>query len=82
MIAAVQQTIEIHMAPDQLMAKLLAGKAVEVNCHYVIYDKAEGLVWYTNPYGVDGILCKEPTIEAMRRFLEDIRRGQDYGPLP
>lgn len=77
-----QQAIEIRMTPEQMMARLHAAEVVEVNCHRVFYDKRDGVVWYTNPYGIDGILCMEPKIEVMRRFLDDMRQDRDYGPLP
>lgn len=68
--------------PEELLEWLLSGKSAKINQHFVVYDRENGVVWYTNPYGIDGILCQQPTIEAMRTFLARMTLDQDYGLTP
>ena len=68
--------------PEELLELLLNGESAKINQHFVVYDRENCVVWYTNPYGIDGVLCHEPTIEAMRVFLARMARDQDYGLTP
>lgn len=69
--------------PEELTATLSAGESATVNGHFVDYDSEDGLTWYTNPYGIDGVLFNGlPTIEGVRNFLTDMARGIEYGPSP
>jgi hypothetical protein len=53
--------------PEALTASLLDGESQTVNGHFVDYDSDDCLTWYTNPYGVDGVLYNgPPTVERMR----------------
>ena len=75
----------LHLpAPEQLAADLTASNhGVRVACHFLIFDADDGLTWYTNPYGVDGVLCNgAPSPEDARAFLLDMARGVEYGPVP
>jgi hypothetical protein len=64
----------------ELLAQLLTGVRVDVECHRLSYEKGEG-IWITNPYGVDaGLLA--PTEKACNGFIAQIRLGVEYGPTP
>lgn len=70
-------------APPEALLILLAGDQLEANGHTTQYDSADDVTWYTNPYGVDGILCTgKPTLERVTAFLGHMARGKDYGPVP
>lgn len=71
-------------APADLLAKLTASKrGVHLCEHYLVYDSEVDMAWYTNPYGVDGVLSKgKPTIGRLRDFLVDMASGVEYGPVP
>ncbi|KVO90920.1 hypothetical protein [Burkholderia ubonensis] len=43
--------------PDRLTAKLLTGEPATVCCHRLEYEEELDIVWFTSPYGVDGVLC-------------------------
>lgn len=75
---------ELHLpTPEELTATLSTGEAVNIECHSVVYDSDDNLTWYTNPYGIDGVLFNgPPSIAGVRRFLTDMARGVDYGPSP
>ena len=75
---------ELHLpTPEELTAKLASGELVTIECHSVSYDSADNMTWYTNPYGIDGVLFNGlPTLAGVRRFLTDMARGVDYGPTP
>lgn len=64
----------------ELLAQLLAGESVEVEQHHLNYDEGEG-IWITNPYGVDAGLMA-PTERACAGFIEQMRKGVEYGPTP
>ncbi|WP_155754550.1 hypothetical protein [Burkholderia stagnalis] len=69
--------------PDRLTAKLLAGEPAEVCCHRLEYEEELDIVWFTNPYGVDGVLCSGvPDVATITLFLIDMARGVEYGPIP
>lgn len=62
---------------------LLAGEAVKANGHTARYDADDMMTWYTNAYGVDSVLCNgKPTLDVVRRFLEDMAAGKEYGLTP
>ncbi|WP_124491789.1 hypothetical protein [Burkholderia stagnalis] len=73
----------LHLpTPDQLTAKLLSGAPATVCCHRLEYDEELDIVWFTNPYGVDGALCDgAPDIATIKSFLIDMARGVEYGPI-
>jgi hypothetical protein len=69
--------------PEELTVALSTGESETVNGHFVDYDTEDGLTWYTNPYGIDGVLFNgSPTIDGVRKFLTDMARGIEYGPSP
>lgn len=64
----------------ELLAQLLAGERVEVECHRLNYEEGEG-IWITNPYGVDAAVLPA-TEKACARFIAQMRKGVEYGPTP
>ncbi|KVZ65779.1 hypothetical protein [Burkholderia ubonensis] len=69
--------------PDRLTAKLLTGEPAEVCCHRLEYEEELDIVWFTSPYGVDGVLCSgAPDVATIKSFLIDMARGVEYGPIP
>ncbi|BBQ03490.1 hypothetical protein BSFA1_86180 (plasmid) [Burkholderia sp. SFA1] len=73
---------EPSISAETMVDELLAGKSVKAHQHFVVYDQDNELVWYTNPYGIDGIFCERPTVEQMRRFLNDLDAGRCFGLFP
>lgn len=75
---------ELHLpTPEELTATLSSGEAVTIECHSVVFDSDDNITWYTNPYGIDGVLFNgPPSVAGVRRFLTDMARGIDYGPSP
>lgn len=67
-------------SPELLSAELYAGKPMRVDGHFLDYE--DGIVWMDNPYGVEGCLGEEPTIQLCREFLITIAKGGMYGPEP
>lgn len=74
----------LHLpTPEALTVALSSGKSETVNGHFLDYDSEDRLTWYTNPYGIDGVLFNGlPTIDGVRKFLTDMARGIEYGPSP
>ncbi|NRF83849.1 hypothetical protein HQ619_07900 [Burkholderia gladioli] len=69
--------------PEKLTVTLLQGEGTTVNGHFVGYDSEDRLTWYTNPYGIDGVLFDgQPTIDGVTAFLADMARRVEYGPSP
>jgi hypothetical protein len=68
--------------PEELSALLYSGESTHVCEHFLVYEKEEEMLWYTNPYGCDGGLGKEPTVKCMRSFLTRVALGGMYGPSP
>jgi hypothetical protein len=69
--------------PEALLATLAAGESADINGHSVSYDSDDEMTWYTNPYGIDGVLSNGlPTVRRVRRFLADMALGVEYGPTP
>ena len=66
--------------PEHLSAELYAGKPMRVDGHFLHYE--DGFVWMDNPYGVEGCLGEDPTIQLCRKFLTRIAKGGMYGPEP
>nr|WP_228857602.1 hypothetical protein [Pseudomonas syringae]QOQ33438.1 hypothetical protein [Pseudomonas syringae pv. actinidiae] len=66
--------------PEHLSAELYAGKPMRVDGHFLDYE--DGVVWMDNPYGVEGCLGEEPTIQICREFLVTVAKGGMYGPEP
>lgn len=79
-IAAEQWSDLGYPSPAELCAVLLGHEPYRLDGYFLIWE--EGHVWYTNPYGCDGILCKKPTEDEMREFLTNIALGEDYGQIP
>lgn len=66
---------------EAMAEELLAGRSVNIQQYFTVYDRDDELVWYTNPYGLDGIVCKRPTVATLHRFLNDLECGKDFGML-
>ena len=70
----------LHLpTPDALSKQLYTGALVEVDGHVLHYY--QGYVWMDNPYGVEGGLGTEPTIELCTRFLTRLAEGGIFGPV-
>ncbi|MFA0999379.1 MULTISPECIES: hypothetical protein [Pseudomonas syringae group] len=67
-------------SPEHLSAELYAGRPMRVGGHFLDYE--DGIVWMDNPYGVEGCLGEEPTIQLCRQFLTRVAKGGMYGPEP
>ena len=57
----------------------VARQAVDVE-GYFIDAPEDGIVWYTNPYGVDGAI--EGNEAAVSSFIRSLRKGRNYGSSP
>lgn len=68
-------------APSDVLAALLDGKVLYVNGHRIEYDREQEITWYTNPYGVDGVLCQIPNMVSITKFMGDMAQGIGYGLL-
>lgn len=69
--------------PEEALATLLSGLPITVNCHRARYVEAEGVTWFTNAYGNDGVLCqRKPDLQVVTKFLSDMAEGIDYGLTP
>lgn len=66
--------------PQALSGRLLSGHVEQVCLHRLAYT--DGVLWFTNPYGVDGALGGAPDVPQMRQFLTDMARQVTYGPTP
>lgn len=69
-------------APQTLLSELLASGTACVNCTGLTWEEELNVTWYTNAYGIDGLLCGRPDLKAMQSFLIDVARGVEYGPVP
>lgn len=70
-------------SPENALAALLDGGDLDLNDHQASFDQGDDVVWCTNPYGIDLILCQgTPTLPIVTGFLEDMARGVTYGPAP
>ncbi|MDR5826272.1 hypothetical protein P9250_00185 [Caballeronia sp. LP006] len=70
------------LTPEQIVDALLAGRSITIHQHYFVFDDADEIVWYTNPYGIDGILCKRPSVERFRKLMYELERGRVLGLTP
>lgn len=76
-----------NMSEEEIW-KMLAvdGESVDVEGYFICFDEHDGIVWYTNCYGVDGAITNtEPRDEAKKAvlsFIKNVRAGRDYGPIP
>ena len=68
--------------PAEIVRQLRAGEAAEVNGHSLEFDDELHLIWMTNPYGCDGVLCDGLNEAQIERFLIDMARGVTYGATP
>ena len=69
-LVAAERWAELALpSPAEALATLQAGLPLKVNEHTVVYDPGNGLTWYTNPYGQDGVFGRRPALEQVRRFL-------------
>lgn len=66
--------------PTALCARILQGENVKINGHRLYFE--DGYTWYTNPYGQDGVLGGQPTIDLLTRFLTNMARDIELGPVP
>lgn len=67
-------------APHELAARVLKGESPKIRQHSLYYE--DGFTWYTNPYGVDGVLGAKPDTDLMARFLISMARGVELGAVP
>ncbi|HGO6075292.1 TPA: hypothetical protein ACK3Q6_004484 [Burkholderia cepacia] len=68
--------------PDELIEILRAGESTTVGGHFVVYDQDLDTVWYTSPYGIDGVVSSPFLVDDIKAFLIDMARGVEYGPIP
>ncbi|MEG0868429.1 MAG: hypothetical protein RSD49_16335 [Hafnia sp.] len=66
--------------PESLTELLLTVASTRVDLYFLIYE--EDCLWFTNPYGCDGVLGSKPTVRLMRSFLKNVALGYEYGPVP
>ena len=70
-------------SPQVLLAQLMAGEYVKVLGNGVSFDSANGLVWGTNSYGCDFVVCVTPPREGdIEVFVRELISGQEFGPVP
>lgn len=51
---------------NEALEALLAGEPVAANGHTARYDADDMMTWYTNAYGLDGVLCNgKPTLDVV-----------------
>lgn len=67
-------------APKELAERVLNGESVQIRGHSIVYE--DGITWYTNPYGQDGVMGAKPNTDLMARFLASMARGIELGPVP
>ena len=67
-------------SPEFVLGELEHGRDVCVGGHSLHPDV--GIVWYTNPYGVDGVFCSVPTLDGVQAFMTEIARGHICGLAP
>lgn len=74
-------TIDADRLSEQDIWKILAidRKAVTVEGYFLDVPE-DDIVWFTNPYGVDGGMAAEDGIVCS--FIRNIRKGRQYGPAP
>lgn len=78
-----ERWVAVGSGAKKVLERLLAGEAVQAGGHRIEYDEGNLMTWYTNAYGLDGILCDgKPTLEVVTRFLADMAAGVDYGMTP
>ncbi|MGH8159295.1 MAG: hypothetical protein ACREPQ_14335 [Rhodanobacter sp.] len=71
-----------YPSPEEMVASLRAGACVTVEQHTISFDRELQTTWFTNPYGIDGVLCCQPTTAALSAFLLEMGHGKTYGPTP
>tara|TARA_R110001592_G_scaffold47952_5_gene151527 strand:+ start:2745 stop:3008 length:264 start_codon:yes stop_codon:yes gene_type:complete len=64
--------------PETLSDLLYTGEIVEIDGHVLQYEN--NYVWMDNPYGVEGGLGIEPTIDLCTKFLKRLAEGGMFGP--
>jgi len=65
---------------QSLLDHLLTGESIRLHGYFLMFS--EGVTWYTNPYGVDGALGNEPTLDMCSNFLDHISSGEVLGLTP
>lgn len=71
----------IFPTASELLEFIKNRKTIRICGHYICYD--DNWIWYTNPYGVDGILFTHiPSIEEIEVFLLDMKMDKVYGLCP
>lgn len=70
--------------PPELAAQLQRARpAPQIHGHTLFWDAEDGVVWFTNPYGQDGILARRPDdLPVLTGFLANMARGVEYGRVP
>jgi hypothetical protein len=63
------------------LLELLRSAPQEIDQHHLSIDRDNEVIWVTNPYGIDSAWI-DPTVEALSRFLDNIKAGHMYGPEP
>ncbi|MEY2335121.1 hypothetical protein AAE485_15105 (plasmid) [Acidithiobacillus ferriphilus] len=59
------------------------GESVDVEGYFICFDEHDGIVWYTNCYGVDGAITNtEPRDEAKKSFIVHQERAGRPGLWP
>lgn len=69
-------------SPAELANDLIANHRTCVAGHSLHYEPEAEVIWFTNPYGQDGVLGPAPEIPLLEEFLIDMAHGHDYGPVP
>ncbi len=65
---------------QSLLDHLLTGESIRLHGYFLKFS--DGVTWYTNPYGVDGALGNEPSLDMCSNFLDRISSGFDLGLTP
>lgn len=69
-------------SPEALSGPLERGEVVRLGGYRLEYKRASACLWYTNPYGQDGVLADMPEVAVLSTFLSNLARGIDYGACP
>jgi len=75
-----------NMSEEEIWRVLIVDKSVDVNGYYIDFAEEDGIIWYTNCYGVDGAITntepRDKAKKAVLQFIKNVRAGRDYGPSP
>jgi hypothetical protein len=67
-------------SPSALQAELAQGEAPKVCGHRLAWE--DGVLWFTNPYGIDGALGSELNEQSLADILTQLACGEEYGAVP